>query len=256
MASSPLSGLCRGIRGPGPGQGGLVGLDSWGTPSHCGPATLGLVGHQDLRAWGFLSSGEALVTGSWVLQMKVLGPGRKGKGTGSEGLVVCGPLLGMHYTGYTCPAGPGALRTEVLAAVDHCRVRCTFPPRVAWLEDRSRHPQDACSSAAVVDTFLAADLDMGHQGELLGQGTDWSRSHAAAVVEGGWASTSLCRLQKASCLAEELLVPCCRLGPFRALVFGHIHKGTVAADPSACCPWDLQGLCCTVHPYHYWGLVA
>lgn len=31
-------------------------------------------------------------------------------------------------------------------------------------------------------------------------------------------STSLCRLQKASCLAEELLDPCCRRGPCLALV--------------------------------------
>ncbi len=31
---------------------------------------------------------------------------------------------------------------------------------------------------AAVDTFLAADLGMGHQGELLGQGTDWCRNHA------------------------------------------------------------------------------
>lgn len=32
--------------------------------------------------------------------------------------------------------------------------------------------------AAAVDTFLAADLGMGHQVELLGQGTDWYRTHA------------------------------------------------------------------------------
>lgn len=31
---------------------------------------------------------------------------------------------------------------------------------------------------AVEDTFLAVDFGMGHQGELLGQGTDCYRSHA------------------------------------------------------------------------------
>lgn len=78
--------------------------------------------------------------------MLVLAPGQRGRGTGSVGLVVYGPLLGMHYTGYTCPVGPGAPRTGVLAAADHCRGRCTFLPHGAWPEDHTLHLQDACSS--------------------------------------------------------------------------------------------------------------
>lgn len=38
--------------------------------------------------------------------------------------------------------------------------------------------------------------------------------------------------------------------------FGHIHMGTVASGPSACCPLGLVGLCYTAPPFHYWGLVA
>lgn len=44
------------------------------------------------------------------------------------------------------------------------------------------------------------------------------------MAEGGWASTSLCQLQKASCLAEEPLVPYCRQGPSPTPACGpHTH---------------------------------
>lgn len=134
-------------------------MDSWGSPSHCGPATLGLGAHQDLKAWGLPSSGEALETGSWGLQMTVLGPDRTGRGTGSVGLVVCGLLQGMCYTGYTCPVGPGAPRTGVLAAADHCRVRCIFHPHGAWLEDHTPHLQDACSSVRRQNSALCVTTE-------------------------------------------------------------------------------------------------
>lgn len=35
---------------------------------------------------------------------------------------------------------------------------------------------------AAEDTFQAVDLGMGHQGELLGQGTDLSMSHACKKI--------------------------------------------------------------------------
>lgn len=47
------------------------------------------------------------------------------------------------------------------------------------------------------------------------------------MAEGGWASTSRCRHQKASCWAEELLVPCCRRGPCPALVCEHKQHSAV-----------------------------
>lgn len=39
-------------------------------------------------------------------------------------------------------------------------------------------PNKMFSPVAAVDTFLAVDLGTDHQGELLGRGTDWYRSHA------------------------------------------------------------------------------
>lgn len=38
------------------------------------------------------------------------------------------------------------------------------------------------SPVAAVDTFQAADLGTAHQGELLGQGTDSSMSHACKII--------------------------------------------------------------------------
>lgn len=183
-------------------------------------------------------------------------PGQRGRGTGSVGLVVCAPPLGMYCTDCTCPADPVDPRAGVLAAADHCTGRCTFHPHGAWLVGRNLRLQDACSSVAAVDTFLAVDLCMGHQGELLGQNTGWHRNHVAAVVEVDWVSTSLCRLQKASSWPVDLQVPCCRQGPCRVPVFVHIHKDTVVSGSFACYQSALVGHDYTAHPFHCWALAA
>lgn len=157
MASSPRSGSCRGNLGLGQVQEVPDGWDSWGSPSHYGPATLGPGGHQDLKAWGLPSFGEALETGSWGLQMLGLDPGQRERGTDSVGLVVGAPRQGMHYTDYTCPVGPGAQRTGVLAAAGHYMGRCTFLPHGAWQGDHTLHLQDACSSISKQQLALTID---------------------------------------------------------------------------------------------------
>lgn len=68
-------------------------------------------------------------------------------------------------------------------------------------------------------------------------------------------STSLCQLQKASCLAEEPLVPDCRQGPYLTPAYGpHTHTHRCEQNETGPPPLteeDKLGAYLRSYPYGY-----